>query len=61
MVYNFRTKAYKYYDAHKICRYLFIDLAAVKLSVLRLITYFNYVEIIHSKTLCSRENKYLFL
>ena len=57
MAYNFGTKAYKSYDVHIILGYIFIRLAAIKLSVERRITYFNYYALEHIKTLCSRDYK----
>ena len=41
MAYNFRTKAYNSYDVYKIYGILIINLAAVKLSAVKLISYFN--------------------
>ena len=43
MLCNFRTKAYKYSDTHKIRGILFNYLAAVKLSAVRRITKINYI------------------
>ena len=42
---NFRTKAYNINDAHKYLVVLIINLAAVKLSAIKLITLFNSIKI----------------